>query len=940
MSVFFERVRAALAPKGYEVLRELGSGGMGIVVLARQVNLDRLVAVKVIRPEMHTAVATERFLVEAKTLAILSHDHIVPVYDADEAGGLPYYAMKYLDGATVAHRVRTGPLPSEEVRKLGRDLLDALEFAHTHGVIHRDVKPANVFWDGKSAVLVDFGIAKRVPLPGQAPQQSGDPLTEPGVRPGTRGYMSPEQLAGAEATAGSDLFAAALVIYEAYSARHWLDAQQRGWRVRSRIPWLEARVLRRALAWKADERWRDAASFRRALWHARERRYQLRAILLTIGGLVVGVVATARWGDQLLGFFRQGPRIQIERLSFAGPPTEQALGDSISCALAVALRKYPDLAARGACDPPWGWFRRKTIFAGQVHTTGDEIQVTLGPRRASWRVAQATTTGSWRHDVNDLAAVLFDSLVGGSTFLEPSLPRAVMPKNPVARKAFLDGEHLLAQAKWGEAYAAYGEAATADGTCWMCFWRHAEVGRWLGLAQDSADVAPYRRSVALFPPQYRGLIAAEGQPLSSRIQGFAAVVRRWPDFFFGQFRFADEMFHRGPLVGHERREAVTPFTDVLRERRGDFAPAWEHLAMVSIADGDSVAADEAMVQLRATGPSRAAVTVQIRALVEVAFACRFSGSGQCRSVIQAEMRGAEAAGGTTIDAGARWLPYFDGQAGAITLGRILQSRAQLTRSALLAQAFGALGLGRVDSARAALRRATDRFGEPGLALFDDELEAMLLVFDPDSARLAGWSRVQASLAERASLPTTPLDERHRAAWMLAIASYRLGASGEASRAPRPRDGQPLPWALERLVSAVEAASRGDPREALTLSQPLIEIEAQASDPDPFFRTVLHLLRADWYERAGSREGERRELVWYQNSDVYRYPVNRPQLAEVDWAFGTLARWRLARLLDRGDAACRAYRDVQRLWASGDPLYRARADSAARRLVTLGCQAAG
>src|ERR1700704_3358813 len=97
MSAFFERVRAALAPKGYDVLRELASGGMGTVVLARQVKLDRLVAVKVIRPELHTAAAPERFLVEAKTLAILPHPNIVPVYDADEAGGFPYYAMKYLD---------------------------------------------------------------------------------------------------------------------------------------------------------------------------------------------------------------------------------------------------------------------------------------------------------------------------------------------------------------------------------------------------------------------------------------------------------------------------------------------------------------------------------------------------------------------------------------------------------------------------------------------------------------------------------------------------------------------------------------------------------------------------------------------------------------------------------------------------------------------------
>src|SRR5439155_14450307 len=129
-----------------------------------------------------------------------SHSHIVTVHAADEADGLPYYTMKYVEGETVADRLRHGRLPPPEVRKLGRDLLDALDEAHTHGVVHRDVKPANVFWDGKSAVLVDFGIAKRVPKPGAEAQPPTGQLTEPGVKQGTLQYWAPEQLAGGEAS--------------------------------------------------------------------------------------------------------------------------------------------------------------------------------------------------------------------------------------------------------------------------------------------------------------------------------------------------------------------------------------------------------------------------------------------------------------------------------------------------------------------------------------------------------------------------------------------------------------------------------------------------------------------------------------------------------------------------------------------------------------------
>src|SRR2546430_10453983 len=154
---------------------------MGIVVLARQGTARPLRAGEVIPPELHTAILRGRFRREAVTLGGLSHPNIVPVYEADDADGFPYYTMQFLEGETVADRLRKGPMPAEEVRKVGRDLLDALELAHAHGVIHRDVKPANVFLTDGRAVLADFGSAKRVPQQGDAPD-GGEELTTPGVR--------------------------------------------------------------------------------------------------------------------------------------------------------------------------------------------------------------------------------------------------------------------------------------------------------------------------------------------------------------------------------------------------------------------------------------------------------------------------------------------------------------------------------------------------------------------------------------------------------------------------------------------------------------------------------------------------------------------------------------------------------------------------------------
>src|SRR6266545_4567329 len=136
MSAFFDRLRAALAPE-YELLRELGSGGMGTVYLARDVALDSWVAVKALRPELWTAESAKQFVDEARILRSLRHPNIVPVHKVDEKYGVNFYVMDYLGGDTVQSRLeKQGRMPVDAARNLGRDLLEALEVAHRKGVIH------------------------------------------------------------------------------------------------------------------------------------------------------------------------------------------------------------------------------------------------------------------------------------------------------------------------------------------------------------------------------------------------------------------------------------------------------------------------------------------------------------------------------------------------------------------------------------------------------------------------------------------------------------------------------------------------------------------------------------------------------------------------------------------------------------------------------------
>ena len=211
-----DELRGALAGR-YDVDRLLGAGGMGSVYLGRDVTLDRLVAIKVIAPELAAARGIrERFLQEARTVGRLRHPNIVTVYAAGEADGLLHFVMEYVPGESLRARLdREGRFDDARAVQVLRDLARALDYAHRHGVVHRDVKPENVLLDGESgrAMLTDFGVARA--LAGGA--DSGR-MTGTGFVLGSPRYMSPEQAAGElELDGRSDVYSLGLVGYEMFA---------------------------------------------------------------------------------------------------------------------------------------------------------------------------------------------------------------------------------------------------------------------------------------------------------------------------------------------------------------------------------------------------------------------------------------------------------------------------------------------------------------------------------------------------------------------------------------------------------------------------------------------------------------------------------------------------------------------------------------------------
>jgi len=272
-----ERLTRTLAGR-YEITRLLGRGGMAVVFLAQDLALERQVAIKVLPPDMsHDTRLVPRFQQEAKTAAKLDHPNIIPIYRVESEAGLDYFVMKYVTGHSLEQMLDQGPLPIDLARRVLREAALALGHAHKRGIVHRDVKPANIMLetDGR-VILTDFGISKAL--------EGGSALTGTGAIIGTPHYMAPEQAKGLEVDGRADQYALAVVGHQILTGKqpfdgsshsilykHVFEPPPRVFEARPDAPADLVAALDRALSKEPEKRFANMEDFAAAVGGARAR---------------------------------------------------------------------------------------------------------------------------------------------------------------------------------------------------------------------------------------------------------------------------------------------------------------------------------------------------------------------------------------------------------------------------------------------------------------------------------------------------------------------------------------------------------------------------------------------------------------------------------------------------------------------------------------------
>ncbi|HXV90818.1 MAG TPA: serine/threonine-protein kinase [Gemmatimonadales bacterium] len=547
-----EHLRTALHGR-YDLQRELGRGGMAAVFAARDLRYDRLVAIKVLNPDLAAAVGRARFLREIQIAAQLNHPHILPLLDSGEAGDLLYYVMPCVEGESLKERIeREKQLPVRDAIAIARDVAAALSQAHSQGIVHRDVKPGNIMLSSGAAVMTDFGIARAVRR-----SATDDTLTDVNLAIGTPTYMSPEQWSGTrELDARSDIYSLGCVVYEmlagqppftgstteAIAARVVFDPVPPIRTVRPKVSVALERVILRALEKVPADRYATVAEFADELAAAPQddtgpvpvhppvaaRRWAVAAaggvavaaagwfFVRQVIGSVLGVpVDTTRYA--ILPFEHPSGVAVLDEESHLSDALSEWTGITVVPPLQVreAARRYrgdstsASTARRAARRLGAGRFVR-----GQVSRVGDSLRVWAGLyalERDGSLLRQSTVRLDRRTaDQRSAFALLANSLLFGGETGAPWGTDGSGTTSAPALWAFARGRRLIGEWELAAADSALAAAVRHDPA-------FARALLWLALARAWSDApkAAWRSEIERATPRRATLSEREGLMLEA-----------------------------------------------------------------------------------------------------------------------------------------------------------------------------------------------------------------------------------------------------------------------------------------------------------------------------------------------------------------------------------------------------------------------------------------
>ncbi|MBI3983063.1 MAG: protein kinase [Gemmatimonadetes bacterium] len=632
----------------YEIEREIGRGGMAIVYVARDARHDRPLAVKVLRPELGTSLAAERFLREIQIAAQLQHPLIVPLYDSGATDdNLLWFVMPFIEGETLRARlVREKQLPLGEALRIARETTEALSYAHAHGVVHRDIKPENILLTSEHAVITDFGIARAISEAG------GGGLTSAGVSVGTPAYMSPEQAAGSAVDGRSDVYGLGCVLFEmlageppftgptpqAVLARHISENVPSLRVVRPNVPGPVERVVATALAKVPADRFGTAQEFRSALDSlelgrepglAAQRR--IRGWPTLVGLSVAVLFALLVWR----GVVAPPPRLDPGHVvvyplaTSSGAEHAAPFGEDVATALLTALNAAEHLEVADG----WRLLDERQRENPRRVTEGDVWRISrqAGAQFAvdGWVLfSDSTRVGIRLHDLaGDSGSVIViafaasaDPWTVGLRAASALLPRlipagasvdlsALSDRSLTATARFLRGEQAYRRARFAEAFDYYRNAVAADSAFALAAVRGAQAASWNRQEQEARDLirtalahdrflAPRDRHLAL---GFEAYLLGDADTAAGRLRQAVAVDPRWPEAWMA---LGEVYTHLLPGDGPLDSLAAAAFDEVHR-LDSTFAPVLYHLIEIALRRGDVRGATRLLRQFRQGEPDSA-----------------------------------------------------------------------------------------------------------------------------------------------------------------------------------------------------------------------------------------------------------------------------------------------------------------------------------------------